>query len=355
MPFNDDLMNCMKEEYCSFCNNEDNCNGGVFPKNRLQCFVCEDCHENTTLSSPRVCDKFAADDTCFTHTDPKTMKTSRGCHSQAIPVCADCVYQTCEGNACNNEVPEISTFSCHECLGSEGDCVSGLDTLGTVRCGHGNRCITRYDLETKQVERRCVASDKEQCAKNDENCKICEGENCNKGVFPEDRLSCLQCTSENNVDDCYNGTVASTLCDTYDRFDSCYSFIDHSDKMHRGCVSGGYCENTDKCYKCNLNGCNTHNKTDEPNPNPSAFECYKCLGADALCLLGTSPTEVCQNGDQCIMKVTEEKKIERRCVLNEEEVCAANTTCTSCKEHRCNGGVFPKDKVELYYMVMIKV
>ncbi|KAL5278421.1 hypothetical protein ACFFRR_003203 [Megaselia abdita] len=354
LPF-DKLTDCM-DDHCSFCNYEDNCNKGVYPRDRLQCVVCEDCHDNSTLPTPQICDSYKVDDLCFTYTDPKTNKTSRGCDSQGIPVCADCLYNTCKGAGCNTDVPVISSFTCHECLGDEGDCISGLDTLETVRCTHGNRCVARYNSETKNVERRCVASDKEVCDKTEEaqgTCKICEDENCNKGVFPNDRLSCLQCESEQKDDNCYNGTVAAAHCSSYDRFDRCYSFIDHNDVFHRGCESSGYCKGTDRCYMCGVNGCNTHNKTDEPKP--SNFECYKCLGADAVCLLGTSPTEACQNGNQCIMKVTDDKKIERRCVLNEEETCKANTTCVTCTEDRCNGGVFPKDKVELFYMVMIKV
>lgn len=55
------------------------------------------------------------------------------------------------------------------------------------------------------------------------------------------------------------------------------------------------------------------------------------------------------------MKVTDDKKIERRCISNEEEKCEAGSNCVLCDGNQCNGGVFPKDKVELFYMVMIKV
>lgn len=351
LPFTD-VTTCMLDEHCSFCNNEENCNSGPLPRDRLQCVVCEDCYENATLPLGQVCEKFTVDDLCFTYTDPKTLKTSRGCHSQEIPVNGDCIYDTCEDSNCNTKVPEIPAFSCHECLGKGNECVSGLKTLESVRCTHGNRCVSRYDSETRNVERRCVASGKEVCEGANGICKICEEENCNKGIFPEDRLSCLQCKSENNTDNCYNGTVPAFQCDTYDRFDRCYTFIDHIGKMHRGCESDGYCKAADKCFMCGVDGCNTKNKTDDLNL--PKFECYKCLGADAVCLLGTSSTESCQNGNKCIMKVTD-NKIERRCVFNEEEVCASNSTCGLCSEHKCNGGVFPKDKVELFYLVMIKI
>uniref|UniRef100_T1GCA8 DUF753 domain-containing protein n=1 Tax=Megaselia scalaris TaxID=36166 RepID=T1GCA8_MEGSC len=268
---NDDI--CQNNELCSTCKT-DLCNQEVFPESRLQCVQCENCFNSTTLPQMSYCDIYNPEDECYTYFDPKTLLTIRGCTSSSMPpMCGNCNLEKCQTDGCNNKQPEISNFFCYECYGSDEDCVSGKN-LEAVRCAHGDRCITQYDNSTGNLWRSCVASKTEECSKEDEAngfCEICTKDKCNDQLMPSDRLYCLQCEGQ-NATNCYNGTVGSTPCLRAQKFDRCYSYIDHKDVMHRGCESDGFCDGSDQCVYCGKDGCNNVDGNGNPDlPNVGTF------------------------------------------------------------------------------------
>ncbi|KAL5278414.1 hypothetical protein ACFFRR_003196 [Megaselia abdita] len=349
---------CEGNALCETCSS-DICNGGIFPDDRLKCLQCDDCYNSTSFPLPTYCQNYLDNDQCFTYFDPTSLSTSRGCvSSPPFALCGNCLYEKCSYDGCNTLQPEISNFTCYDCIGSDGDCIDGQN-LESTRCAHGNSCLVRYDNTSRTVYRGCVAFEKEECSDDDLAngfCKTCSTENCNGGIFPEDRLLCLQCQGKNGTD-CYNGTSKSNACSRIQKFDRCYSYIDHQDIMHRGCESDDYCEGSESCIYCSLDGCNniSGNGESPSEPNVGTFSCFSCAGNDVACLLGSVPTQPCEHGNKCLMKVNADKSIERRCVSSLFETCENKTTCETCDGNMCNGGVFPKDGAELFYMIKIRV
>ncbi len=109
---------------------EDNCNSNLYPENRITCHKCSGagCFSIFDIPEPTACQKYRADDQCFTHyyNDIPT----RGCLSENENLITTCqneiLCSKCVGNGCNGK--SIEDEQCIVCDSEvDGNCVSNLN------------------------------------------------------------------------------------------------------------------------------------------------------------------------------------------------------------------------------------
>lgn len=185
---------------------------------------------------------------------------------------------------------------------------------------------------------------------------MCDSDNCNNIVYPENRLRCHSCDTCDYIE---NDRQLS-ICENYRSFDTCYVVVDQVANpetstidiiSHRGCESTTsddgffYCVNHwDKCVTCSEPGCNSH-----PSYAESELKCYKCDGDN--CVFGQEGTEsvLCDynkflgaeeycytyktNGGRvtrgCLMELSANDEIRKNCLANDDH-------CQMCSGSECN-------------------
>lgn len=258
---------CRNEgEFCKTCIGND-CN---IKTNYQKCRVC---WSNDTLSCIRtpgsvptkMCDNYL--DECFTHVTNDIV--IRGCSSDANQeITTDCANKDiCEkcsnGENCNNKI--VDGEFCYTC-DSENDphchenvnismrtqCKLGVDKLGCYLFYDGGNITKRGCLNDISAYERAM------CREQDEFCKTCIGNDCNKKI---EFQACRTCSSNSTVS-CVRspGSVPSKICREY--ADECFVHVSN-DTTVRGCLSEmndqykDDCKNPDICEKCsNANNCN---------------------------------------------------------------------------------------------------
>lgn len=99
----------------------------------------------------------------------------------------------------------------------------------------------------------------EVCEKNGDECKMCDGENCN---FKQSFSRCLNCNTTDNSQCAINPQmIKSKICTKYE--DDCFTLIGKF-IVSRGCVDEvdvnfSKCVNSKKCEICDANGRNDCN------------------------------------------------------------------------------------------------
>ncbi|XP_061391002.1 uncharacterized protein LOC133326366 [Musca vetustissima] len=113
-------------------------------------------------------------------------------------------------------------------------CASELDNATLASCNNNMECMT---------------------------CSFMEG--CNGAVFPQYRLSCIQCSGNLNSTCSLDIAARPTICPTYKLGDKCYIRRDDmntTQSFQRGCLStaqaNGVCTDLSDCYTCEGAGCN---------------------------------------------------------------------------------------------------
>lgn len=189
---------------CSSCKG-DNCNAGIFPTDRRQCYQCtgETCDKVAdTMLQP--CAIYEQDkQKCYSiGSDAKTME--RGCTTDTGTKCAiDGTDSNCalcnDANGCNNSTYSSVLGSCIKCSNAD-TCIPAQDKANAVACAASNytqsinQCYFKIS-SNGSVQRGCVNElpAGETCDAKD-NCQSCDGSACNieEGVF-----TCLTCRSDN--------------------------------------------------------------------------------------------------------------------------------------------------------------
>lgn len=231
---------------------ESNCNGEVFPANRLSCFHCKgpnydhecykDVEKNFELGYP--CETYNFRDSCYLHvTDDNVVH--RGCVSDSdAELCLNdsdkC--KTCQASDCNSEsvmkAPEISCITC--------DTTNGENCNWGWRTSFANKCKKDrffYEQETcyvlafsDQTIRGCTL-DGNVC-RTSPRCDLCKGNACNQ--YNTVQQFCYQCTSDEDIR-CMREpfNTENVTCEGIVEYEhrGCYTWVDSEKKVKRGCFS----------------------------------------------------------------------------------------------------------------------
>lgn len=341
---------CTGNKFCEVCSG-DGCNSQsgttlfTFPK----CLVCKSTEENcvtATLSSVE-CDK--RDDTCFTRVQANVLE--RGCLSTLTAAdqgkCktdndATCLH--CTGkDGCNDQ----KWLQCHQCKETAtATCTEAQTDDKAQFCKshkEGNQC---YELlESNKVVRGCESDLAENPCKDNQECRKCATNACNKEagstLLNSDR--CPQCSTSTDPDgNCLLGKTETHPCIKQSE-KKCYTKTDADGVLHRGCqgdltadeikaCTGKTCEicEADKCSKIFPEG---------------RLRCYQCNStSDKTCvneLSGEPMSSYCQvykADDQCYSRIAD-NTFGRGCQSDlKAEACKGLDAkqCKSCATANCN-------------------
>lgn len=238
----DEFIDCLNNnsESCQSCLG-DQCNGGLVPKDRLQCYKCDSgsdpsCASEASLSA--ACITHVANDVCVSKfaSDGSVV---RGCQSDVTCDDSD-TCKTCKGNNCNDDVSTPNTgFSCNVCI--DDDCAD----LAAKQCTNPSekeQCFIRFDEQQSISKMGCRSDeDDEEIDENLNKYIFCEKENCNDYtlIVPN---KCIACNSNQDEDcalhpirlteskSCTN--IANTKC--YTRVTECKQKLCFNDQISCG-------------------------------------------------------------------------------------------------------------------------
>ncbi|EDV99760.1 uncharacterized protein LOC6564918 [Drosophila grimshawi] len=161
----------------------------------------------------------------------------------------------------------VSCESCVQCH-SKSDARCATDPLNIMSkdCANNTVCYTRV-LDGYTI-RGCASELDNATLKscnNELECLTCTFmDGCNRQIFPQYRLKCLQCSGNSINSTCATENHAySKVCETYRLGDKC--FIRNSNRVangsfQRGCLSSAQankqCIAGGNCYTCEGHGCN---------------------------------------------------------------------------------------------------
>lgn len=267
---------------CKQCS-ENNCNGEIFPSNRLLCHHCEssspddECFKslesNTELSYP--CETYNFRDSCyFNITGTGSVKTvHRGCLTDVGA--EGCLgdqekCKTCQTSNCNSEsIMKASALSCIACdTAGEIECNWGWKETYAVKCKkdfYFHEEETCYVMKfSDQVIRGCTMDG--NICRNSSSCTLCNNEDaCNR--FNVDQQSCYECSSDT---DNYCGPIPyhakNVTCPGIVDYEhrGCYTWDQGSNNITRGCFND---LSPDQKVECTRDGQNCVTCTDEQNCN----------------------------------------------------------------------------------------
>ncbi|XP_039432770.1 proprotein convertase subtilisin/kexin type 5-like [Culex pipiens pallens] len=350
---------------CAICTEDNGCNKGIFPADRLQCHQCKKADsascsdELTTEVNSKICSIYQADDKCYSRVKAD-QSFDRGCQSD-LPAnekscngLANCFE--CDGKNCNSLSEKTLTEStkCQRCTSDDAGCLAG--TAPAQSCGQtGDSCFVRINNDGK-LERDCLSTlktdeEKVKCNSDTDNtCIACTEAGCNKQKW----LKCHKCDG----DACKAAQPGEgEHCTNYKESDKCYErFLDGTD-VERGCESDldptteNVCVANQQCKTCSdADGCNKDVST--------VFEVTKCVqcksseDADGSCLKGTKAEEVCANPDgKCYSRIIAGGILERGCrsaLTAQEQTACTGELCNLCGDAGCNKGVFPENRLLCY-------
>lgn len=136
-----------------------------------------------------------------------------------------------------------------------------------------------YQFSDTRVERGCVANlnepNRAHCVENDDSCKICHGDGCNKMVFFSSCIKCDSLSDSNCTIKPENCNVS--ICSTYE--DVCFTYIG-TFGIRRGCLND---ESPEFSCKCDLNNgiCKTCSPSEGINCNNVTIEIESCVDCDS--------------------------------------------------------------------------
>lgn len=118
----------------------------------------------------------------------------------------------------------------------------------------------------------------------------CAENNCNRNIYPEDRIKCHKCTGSN----CHqsNDLTDAVPCQNYEVDDQCFTYVSN-DVVTRGCLSEHEdlqttCDDELHCSKCVGDGCNGKTLEDE-----YCIVCDSTIDTNCVSNLNETMQELC--------------------------------------------------------------
>lgn len=287
-----DTVECSPQSVnCKQCS-DNNCNGDIFPSNRLSCHHCEgatsetECYksldDSTELSYP--CETYNFRDSCFFHiTDDKVVH--RGCMSDAsAEMCLNDTdkCRSCQTSGCNSEsvmkAPELSCITC--------------DSMNDVECNWGwmaslaGKCKKEiffheeescYTLSVSDQTIRGCTLDGNVCRVSSR-CELCQDDGCNRVNTAQD--FCYECSSlvdENCGPKPFHSKNVTCLGVIEYEHRGCFTWVDADKTIRRGCYSD---LTADGRQKCSQDEVNCQRCIDGPNCNIQAKDSAKLFAVN---------------------------------------------------------------------------
>ncbi|KAM7352834.1 uncharacterized protein ACRADG_005199 [Cochliomyia hominivorax] len=280
----------------------------------------------------------------------------RGCNTGKISCSDNTTCKTCKGTNCNTGIFPDKRINCYQCSGSSCLDTTNLTSKPCLKYVSNDKCYTLGKSETEMIRGCQSDGDNNQCSTTNDSCLFCSADNCNNLKYKYDqKLKCHHCESNDPTNDCFKEQTGKEFknCEKqilYDAEPYCYSRVDDSGAIKRGClhdddkVTIDNCkDNDDVCIKCNnADGCNSKAMSHE-------FTCIVCRSDldqqcfnDADKIAGkecrtspSSPQEGCFHGiwngvaiRGCMVDLT----------IPNQEICKDknNYQCNACYTKNCN-------------------
>uniref|UniRef100_A0A1I8NLT5 DUF753 domain-containing protein n=1 Tax=Stomoxys calcitrans TaxID=35570 RepID=A0A1I8NLT5_STOCA len=369
----DDRDSCAagEKEHCQTCST-DKCNTVEMPSERLSCYICEG--DSCQDPQSHQCPTYRPNDKCYVRFDEKQSIVALGCRSQFSNEEADYLLKQkrlhlCDSENCNDfdSLPPAQICTLCNSRTDENCAVDPAAITGQTNCAvmPFTQCYSRV-LSDGATERGCLSNlyDDEflSCLDGSSStCKSCKGNNCNKELFPEDRLKCHICDS--SVDEnCESAPNSLAICPLYEAADTCVTTF-RNDVTYRGCSSSLVCDasNPRKCAKCSGEGCNTVNLARKQDDNFGKWQdlpltCLSCTGSECESMETTGSHSCDLNYEQdCMTVFGANGQVIRRGCTDEVEMdhgtyCDSNEgNCFNCKSNECNSAVSKSEYTECVY------
>lgn len=216
---------------------------------------------------PKTCTNYM--DECFTHVTNDSVR--KGCLGDAIEIeginiMSDCenpdICEKCSGHInCNNQT--IQREFCIVCdSNTNPDCKNSPKNAMRDQCPLSVRPMGCLTLQNDTaIKRACMSAYpvlREQCLADDENCKYCFGELCNKTPYS---IQCHICDSTKDKN-CITNPELVGMESCKNNFDECFTHVSNDSVVTRGCLAQfksdkENCSNEDTCQRCSEeDGCN---------------------------------------------------------------------------------------------------
>lgn len=378
----DERDKCKDDKLCNECS-KGKCNGGIFPADRLRCYTCKNVECQTPTKS-EMCDPHVLDDMCMIRMDNKNVPIEYGCKSSLAPsevenLQIDNQLFLCSGDNCNAKENLPKDNVCTACLSNEKrECITKIhdSELVSERCpsSPNTQCFSSFDAATGQVKRGCWSKIKDrearkQCLdKNDKNCVLCSGENCNVQTIPEDRKSCITCDSKTDPN-CEEKPQANELCFKYNKINTCVTSFVNGETRRSCAAENDVCYGRDRysCRLCEGDNCNNIDMKTlvKDTSNMGMWQdlpltCKSCK-TETACAAKNVTSEKCPNSlDECLTVFDEatDKVMFRGCSSALETTGQLRLWCDSrddkglcptCKSNECNIAASKKEYVKCHY------
>ncbi|XP_065369864.1 uncharacterized protein LOC135962058 [Calliphora vicina] len=341
-------------------NKQDDGYHGVWQDLPLKCHTCEGEHCLYSLGPTVTCSSRNINQDCMTVFDAQGRVERRGC-SDDVEDYKDLYCRQnpercfrCKSNECNFAWSIDEYVECSFCDSvNEPFCVLNPDYNGFKSRKCYKNCMVA--MKDQQVIRSCL-DDKEMWVQNhcqqsgSNECAACSGDDCNKFVFPHDRLKCHVCTGSS----C--SSSVGQYCELYENNDYCFAKYENGLVNLMGCASSQNASDIadwsaqNKLYKCEGNDCN------ELSRLPKAGVCISCDSSKthncAQNPLEVSPTETCAApNDKCVTRIDAKGHTIRGCLSNlnaTEQSCESLGTCAVCTGEKCNNQIYPANRRECH-------
>ncbi|KFB46447.1 AGAP008117-PA-like protein [Anopheles sinensis] len=275
---------------------------------------------------------------------------AKGCVSDITPTSSfydDCTVvggtercQRCGGDNCNSHL-------CFECDSNEDeDCFEPrVGGVRTVSCP-SPECIAFVDSNA-QIIRGCSSNYETPyaCSAQLETCLQCEGDYCNAGPIPRNRIKCHQCAGSGV--DCLSPAIGDAkYCPIYNyEEERCYTYFADENTVRRGCVTEENPEcNEEYCKQCNTSACN-----DQRPLIPNTLRCVQCDSVERCREMENVGPQPCLGyhlfgrPEQCYTVFDESNAVSRRGCLSQLPETEANRcrngadfNCKACSSDGCN-------------------
>uniref|UniRef100_A0A1A9X3I3 DUF753 domain-containing protein n=1 Tax=Glossina brevipalpis TaxID=37001 RepID=A0A1A9X3I3_9MUSC len=356
----EDQITCSdgKDPYCKACS-DDRCNVHDLPERRVSCYTCGG-EEGCENPIPRPCDLHRGGDYCFTQFNEYNDVSDMGCMTSLGSQELEDIIKSkrillCLGDNCNSleSIPQIQ--SCIDCKSSDDDsCAVEPQDVGTFDMCTSlpyTNCYSKLN-EDGVTQRGCLFNlpedDFVSCVLNtNENCEICSGDNCNREIFPADRLKCYTCSSDEDAS-CESFPMIARPCPVGN--ENCMTALSGNVTL-RGCKSYIDCDTNDSktcrsCFGTKCNSIDLFNKIDDGlhgDWQELPLRCHTCEGDDCLHRLG--PALTCSENNiyqDCMTVFDLLGNVKRRGCSDDVETyedlfCRLNPNlCFKCKSNECN-------------------
>ncbi|XP_036330873.1 uncharacterized protein LOC118742712 [Rhagoletis pomonella] len=352
---------------CKACSSE-SCNTDDVGT-RISCYQCVD--DECQDPQPKTCRAVSENDRCFVQYDETGSIVELGCQSKYDPAEVKQLIVTqrlwvCDGENCNTIDASPSSQACAICSSAtDSACaIAPSEVTSATTCAKlpYTQCYSRL-LDSGHTERGCLSSiegeDFYECllSTNSTKCLACVGANCNKEIYPANRLSCHQCNSTATAT-CDNTPAASGICLKYSSSEQCVATLDENENTIRGCSSQVSCA-SGTCQTCQDSDCNTSNLKRKNDGKPGIWQplplsCKVC-DSQSDCAGNARNLTCSETSDYCMTVFGEQGDVVKRGCSTDVDAelgayCDANSTqCHNCNSNDCNTAVSLADYIDCIY------